>query len=166
LNTLLGFWLRACAATVLLYALTGCSSAPPTAPVQRADDWSGRLALQVEDDPPQSFSAAFDLRGSAIAGELWLYSPLGSTLAKLSWSSGMARLEQGESIRESRSLDSLLRELTGQPLPIAALFDWLHGNPSPATGWQADLHAAPEGRIIATRTQPLPRATLRIALSR
>lgn len=161
-------WLRAFCALMALWALVGCSSAPraDSSATTTATEWSGRLALQVEDEPPQTYSAGFELQGDETAGELRLYSPLGSTLARLYWSAGLARLEQGQTIRESNSLDTLLRELTGQPLPIYAMFDWLQGKPAAAEGWQADLHAVAEGRITATRIQPLPRATLRIALSR
>lgn len=157
-------WAWACCALVLLLALAGCAQ-PPRAPAGPGE-WSGRLALQVEGQSSQSFSAAFELRGTPEAGELTLYTPLGSTLARLQWAAGMARLEQGSEARESASLDDLLQDLTGSRLPVAALFDWLQGRPAAASGWRADLSAAQDGRITAERLDPLPLATLRIALTR
>lgn len=157
-------WARAWCALVLLLALAGCAQ-PPRAP-SAASEWSGRLALQIEGQASQSFSAAFELRGNPQAGELTLYTPLGSTLARLQWAAGAARLEQGSEVRESASLDELLQDLTGSRLPVAALFDWLQGRPAAASGWRADLSAAQDGRITAERLDPMPLATLRIALTR
>jgi len=151
-------------ALVLLLALAGCAQ-PPRAPAA-SGEWNGRLALQVEGQASQSFHAAFALRGSPEAGELTLYTPLGSTLARLQWAAGMARLEQGGTVRESASLDGLLQDLTGSRLPVAALFDWLQGRPAAASGWHADLGAAQDGRITAERTEPPPAATLRVVLDR
>jgi len=44
------------------------------------------------------------------------------------------------------------------------LFAWLHGDAATAADWQADLSQLNDGRLAAVRAQPLPRATLRIAL--
>ena len=74
---------------VLLLA-AGCAS-PPSAPPLSASatdqassgPWSGRLSLQVDSEPPQGFHAGFELLGNAQTGELRLFSPLGSALAKL-----------------------------------------------------------------------------------
>jgi outer membrane lipoprotein LolB len=129
-----------------------------------ADHWSGRLALQVQDAPSQSFSAGFELSGGPERGELLLFSPLGSTLARLQWSPGGALLLQGDQRRQSPSLQALTRELTGSELPVAALFGWLKGQAVQATGWEADLSALGQGRIAATRQTPAPQASLRIVL--
>jgi len=150
---------------VALLVLAGCAQ-PPRPPASAQDTWSGRLALQVEDPSAQSFSASFDLRGSPETGELSLYSPFGSVLARLTWARNMARLEQDGAVRQSPSLEDLLQELTGSRLPVAALFDWLQGHAAAAEGWHADLGAASQGRVVAQRLQPLPRATLRIVLDR
>ncbi|KAB2899843.1 MAG: outer membrane lipoprotein LolB [Burkholderiaceae bacterium] len=157
-------WARAWSILLLLLALAGCAQ-PPRARASHTE-WSGRLALQIEGQASQSFSAAFELQGTPEAGELTLYTPLGSAFARLQWAHGQARLEQGSEVHESTSLDELVRQLTGNPLPIAALFDWLEGRPAAATGWRADLSLASEGRITAERFEPPPQATLRIALNR
>ncbi|MES2610420.1 MAG: outer membrane lipoprotein LolB [Pseudomonadota bacterium] len=148
--------------------LTGCAQ-PPRAATNvpgASDSWSGRLSLQVEGQASQSFSALFDLQGNPDKGELVLTSPLGNTLARLQWEGGRAQLMTGQQKRESTSLDELLREATGTAIPVAAIFEWLHGNQATATGWQADLSGSAEGRLVARRHDPAPEATLRIAFSR
>jgi outer membrane lipoprotein LolB len=140
--------------------LTACATPRPTAPGEAS--WSGRLALQVQGTPPQSFSAGFDLYGSPETGELALTSPLGHTLATVVWSPGSAELRQGDQVTRRTSLDELTTELGGTALPVTALFAWLRGQPQDASGWQADLTHQPEGRVSARRTQPLPIAELRI----
>ena len=129
--------------------------------------WSGRLALQVEDRASQSFSALFELRGSAQNGGLVLISPLGSRLAQLDWKDGHAQLATGaQEVRTSDSLENLLQDVTGTRIPITALFSWLQGTQATASGWEADLSGLAEGRLIARRDNPAPKAMLRIALTK
>lgn len=147
--------------------LAGCAQPPRQArEAAAAQHWSGRLALQVDQEDAQSFSAAFILSGTSEAGRLQLFSPLGSTLAELQWQAGLARLTTGSEQRESGSLAQLAQELTGAELPIEALFAWLRGEAVQSAGWQADLSRLADGRLVATRQQPAPQATLRIVLER
>ncbi|AVP59134.1 hypothetical protein C7H73_13530 [Pulveribacter suum] len=147
--------------------LAGCAKPPrPAEGEDRADRWSGRLAVQVDDAAAQSFSAGFVLSGSAREGTLTLYNPLGNTLAELGWQPGRALLKTGGQLRESPSLHDLVRELTGTELPIEALFGWLHGQAVQASGWQADLSRLTDGRLVATRHTPAPQAVLRLVLER
>ena len=152
---------------VLLVWLAGCAS-PPTTPVEmRAEQsaWSGRLSLQVEEQvgqATQSLSAAFELQGNAAQGELTLLNPLGNVLARIDWTPEHARWQSGEKIQESTSLDTLLAQMTGTALPVRALFDWLRGVQTSASGWQANLADIRQGRLEATRHTPAPRATLRV----
>lgn len=152
----------------LLVLLAGCASPPGTAPAMRAEQsaWNGRLALQVEEQAgqaAQSFSATFELQGNAAQGELTLLSPLGNVLARIDWTPEHARLLSGGSTQESTSLDTLLAQVTGTALPVRALFDWLRGVQTTASGWQANLSDIDRGRLEATRHTPAPRATLRVA---
>lgn len=163
----------ATAAACLAAALAGCAAprppptAEPAAAARQGERWSGRLALQVEDAPSQSFYASFELTGDARAGSLTLLTPIGSTVAVLRWEPGSASLQQGsQPAQRFRSLDELAERATGTAIPVASLFDWLAGRASPVPGWTADLSAQPDGRIIATRQQPLPVATLRVVLDR
>ncbi|UCU98383.1 lipoprotein insertase outer membrane protein LolB [Acidovorax radicis] len=145
--------------------MTGCAQ-PARQIAAEEPAWSGRIALQVEDQSSQSFSAMFELHGNAQNGGLVLLSPLGSRLAQLDWQNGHAQLQSGQETRSSDSLDSLLQEVTGTRIPIEALFGWLQGVQVSATGWQADLSGIASGRLTARRDDPAPKATLRIALTR
>ena len=141
-------------------AVTGCASRRPATSPQT---WSGRLSMQVRSDPPQAFSAAFELSGSPQQGLLQLISPLGTSLASARWSPDEAVLRSGSDARLYRSMEELLVQATGAALPLAALFDWLAGIPSVADGWQADLSGRAEGRLRARRLTA-PAADLRIVL--
>lgn len=162
-------WQRVTIALFLAFSalLAGCASPPTTTPETRAEQafWSGRLALQVEEQAGQagqSLSAAFELEGNATQGELTLLNPLGNVLAQIDWSPQHARLQSGGKTQESASLDTLLEQMTGTPLPVLALFDWLRGVQTTASGWQANLGDIDRGRLEATRYTPAPRATLRV----
>lgn len=150
-------------AALLLCALALASCATPRQPPSSAF-WSGRLALQVQSDPVQQWFANFELQGSAEQGELLLLTPIGTSLAKLSWTPDSARLEQGGRTVQGDSLSQLSERLSGTALPVAALFDWLAGKPADAPGWQADLSGHAQGRLSAQRSQPAPAASLRIVL--
>ncbi|MFV0680357.1 lipoprotein insertase outer membrane protein LolB [Ottowia sp.] len=132
------------------------------------NEWSGRLALTVHSDPPQSYSAGFTLQGSAEQGELSLNAPLGNLLAVMQWQPGQAVLRQGDATHRYASLSEMTSAATGDTgdaaLPISALFNWLHGQQHAAAGWSADLSRLPEGRLIARRLMPLPTAELRVVL--
>lgn len=156
-------WLSVCGLGLL--ALTGCATPRPK-PTDTESFWSGRLALQLQSAPPQNWSASFELQGSAEQGQMTLLSPIGTTLARLSWTPQTALLEQGQDKTESSNLQNLSQRLTGTDLPIAALFEWLTGKAADAPGWQVDLSAHPEGRLSARRSTPAPEAVLRIVLDR
>lgn len=157
---------RAWLVSALLVLLAGCASAPRSVPAEASAAWSGRLALQVKDSPNQSFSSMFDLRGSARAGQLTLTNPLGGIVAVLEWTPGTATLRENGRTREFGSVQELVREATGSDLPVAALFDWLRGVATAVPGWQPDLSQFAQGRIFATRIDPPPQASLRVAIDR
>jgi outer membrane lipoprotein LolB len=157
------------AAAVL--GVAGCAATAPRAPT----DLSGRLALRVE-APAHSFSADFDLHGDAERGELRLTGPLGTTLGEAQWQPGAARLRTGESSQEFVSLDALSQSLFGEPLPLAALVDWLRGRPWAGAasagrsdgfdqlGWSVDLSRyAADGVIVAVRARE-PAVSVRVRL--
>ena len=154
---------------IALAMTSGCApqaKQPPQVQGQARTAWSGRLALQVEDQAAQSFSAGFELQGSAESGELTLFTPLGSVLAHMDWAPGHARLQSSGEVRKSDSLQSLLAQTLGTPIPVAALFSWLQGTQTTASGWQADLTALDNGRLVATRYEPVPQAVLRVVFER
>jgi outer membrane lipoprotein LolB len=128
--------------------------------------WRGRLALRVDSEPPQAFSAGFELSGQATQGELRLYSPLGTVLAELRWTPQAATLTRNGETQQFDSLDALATQATGAALPVAALFQWLAGVQTTADGWRADLSQLEAGRLIAQRTAPAPATELRLLLER
>jgi outer membrane lipoprotein LolB len=152
--------------TLLLAAAmlaSGCASRRPS---DGSSFWSGRMSLQVRSDPPQSFSASFELSGSADQGQLLLNSPLGTAVASARWNAAEAVLKSGQDARLFRSMDELLAQATGAALPLPALFDWLTGINTPVPGWLTDLSGLAEGRLVARRQTPVPAVELRIALDR
>lgn len=161
-------WAHWLTALVIAVAATGCASPPRTPGPGAADTgpWSGRLALQVKDNPSQSFSAMFELKGNAQAGELSLSSPLGNTLALLAWAPGAATLHSNGQTQQYESVDALVTRATGSAIPVAALFDWLRGIDTPVAGWRADLSQVGQGRLAALRQQPPPEADLRVVFER
>lgn len=162
-------WLHILALAGFL-GLAGCSTAPAFRATPGFEDsaWSGRMGLQVHDPmaQEQSFSASFQLQGSAEQGSLDVFNPLGSQIAKLQWQRGSAWLQQGNQATHSDSLEDLLRQSLGTAIPVQALFSWLQGQPAPAEGWSVDLTRHTEGRITAQRNSPPPQATLRVVLER
>jgi outer membrane lipoprotein LolB len=132
--------------------------------------WAGRLALVVqssEDQQNQSFFASFELQGNALEGSLSLFSPV-STVAVMSWKPGEALLHQSGQAQARRfeSASSMIEQVTGAPLQLPALFDWLQGRERSLAGWQVDLSQQPQGRIVAKRISPLPALDLRIVLEK
>ena len=157
----------AVAMAALLLAACAQLPRPAEAPLLDGEVRSGRLALTVQDRPADSLSAAFELRGRPQQGQLTLLNPVGGTLAVLRWSPGAAVLEMpGTPARQFASLEAMLEQATGAPLPVAALFDWLAGVPTQVPGWQPDLSQLAEGRLRAQRLQPPPQADLRVVLDR
>ncbi|WP_180682621.1 lipoprotein insertase outer membrane protein LolB [Tepidicella baoligensis] len=144
--------------------LTGCAVPPP--PLRDAsfpsDRWTGRLALQIDSDPPQHFSAGFELSGQAAQGELRLVSPLGQVVASARWTSEAAWLQRGNDQQRYADMNDLTAAVTGTALPLEPLFRWLRGEAAEVEGWQADLSRHAEGRLLARRLQPLPAVQLRM----
>jgi outer membrane lipoprotein LolB len=143
-------------------ALAGCASVPP--PVR--PDLSGRLSVRVEataTTPSRSFASDFDLHGDASRGTLRLTGPLGATLAEVRWQPGQAELTDNQGTRRFDTLDAMAQALFGEPLPLAALIDWLRGRPWPGAsstrrddgfdqlGWRVGLTGFGDGIVSATR---------------
>jgi outer membrane lipoprotein LolB len=152
-------------ATILI---AGCASFPwanGLKDTQKAG-FTGRISLQVDSTPPQSFSGGFDLQGSTSQGELTLFTPLGSTAAVMRWSPGRAELQNGASTQAYPSVQAMMERTTGAAVPIEALFAWLSGDAANVPGWQADVSRHADGRISALRTDPAPPAQLRIVIDR
>jgi outer membrane lipoprotein LolB len=131
--------------------------------------YQGRLSLRIASDPPQSLYAGFSLNGDAQTGDLTLNSPLGNTIAQLTWTPQSAVLKANNETKAYPSTSDLIENVTGTPIPLSALFDWLAGKDTPAAGWEIDLSQMKndeQQRLVAKRTSPLPTADLRIAIDK
>ncbi|MFZ4480125.1 MAG: lipoprotein insertase outer membrane protein LolB [Rhodoferax sp.] len=146
--------------------IAGCAAPPQAAApgATSAASWRGRLAVKVGADQAQSFSAGFELVGNPQAGELTLFTPLGTTLASLSWSDRTAVMRQAGNSRHFGSLDALIKQALGTEVPVTALFAWLCGDNMSAAGWSADLSHYAKGSIQARRSQPAPEAQISLLL--
>ena len=175
---------RGLATSGLLALLVACAGVPRTPLPNGVDSLSGRLAVRVdaaEGAPARSVNAAFELRGSPDAGQLDLSTPLGNVLARARWAPGSVVLATPQGERLFNDLDELTREVLGESLPIAAMFDWLRGRPWPGAesratvaptpqgfkqlGWVVDLAGFDEHRVDARRGGP-PAVTVRARLDR
>ena len=152
--------------TLVVAALLGMAGCASRRTASAPQNWSGRLSMQVRSDPPQAVSAAFELSGSPEQGQLQLNSPLGTSLVSAQWTPAEAVLRSGSDARLYRSMEDLLVQATGAAVPLAALFDWLSGVPTPVDGWLTDLSGLSQGRLQASRRQPGPAVELRIVLDR
>ena len=164
---------------LLLTLLSACATRPAA---DSTMPWtSGKLSLKVDATagrPAQAVTAGFDLRGTALRGELRLLSTLGTAIATARWSADRAVLQTSDGEREFGDLDALSREALGEPLPLRALPDWLAGRPwagadvvrREATGfeqlgWKIDLLRFGDGALTATRSEA-PAVILRVRLER
>jgi outer membrane lipoprotein LolB len=171
------------AALVAALALAACASVPQGAP-PAGEALSGRLAVRVDGGDgvaPRSENAAFELQGSPQAGRLNLSTPLGSVIAQARWSPGSVMLATPQGERSFADLDALTREVLGESVPVAALFDWLRGRPWPGAastgsaapaepgfsqlGWAVSLARFDEGWVVARRERA-PAVTVRAKLDR
>jgi outer membrane lipoprotein LolB len=162
----------------LLLLLGACAATPP--PQGPAQHLAGRLALQVDAhaaQPAQGVAAGFEFDGNDAAGEIRLTTPLGTLFARARWRPGRADLSTPLGERVYPNLDALSEATFGEPLPLAALPDWLRGRPWPQApsvplapgpgfeqlGWAVDTSRVAEGRIDARRPGP-PEVRLRVVL--
>ena len=169
-------WRAAVAAAALW--LAGCATVPPPDAAAPGSAISGRLAVRVDgegDAAARSVSAAFELQGTADAGQLNLSTPLGSVLAQARWAPGRVVLATPKGEQRFGDLDGLTREVLGESLPVAALFDWLRGRPWPGAastpaangfeqlGWRVDIARFDAGAVDARRIAP-PAVTVKARL--
>ncbi len=173
---------RALVAAAASAVLAGCVSLQRGAEPGGGETLAGRLSIRVDEEmaPARSLTAGFELRGNPRAGRLDLATPLGSVLAQARWSPTSVVLATPRGETEYSDLDALTRAALGESLPVAALFDWLHGRPWPGApsrpapagngfiqlGWAVDLTRYDEALVSARRDDPLPVTTVRIKLDR
>ncbi len=132
-------------------------------PLQGAQ-YAGRISVTIQSEPQQHLNAEVELTGDATQGELKVYGPFGSLLAILQWQPERAVLIEGERRRTVKNIDWLIERVTGAPLPVALIFDWLAGRPVRNDDWSVEPRTNPQAPLRATRLQPLPRIELILAL--
>ncbi len=160
----------------------GCSSLPPAGDAGEAP-LSGRMSVAVDASagtPARAVSTAFELSGTPVRGRLDLTTPLGTVMARARWSPGDVQLATPDATTSYPDLDALTRDVLGESVPVAALFDWLRGRPWPGApsreqasppgfaqlGWAVDLARWNDGWIVARRAAPAPAVTVRARLER
>jgi len=177
------WWLRVTACSALA-VLGACATPPISTDNLTSDTLAGRMTVRVDataSSEARNVTAAFELQGNAKQGRLDLSTPLGSTLARARWSPDRVALVTPRGETRFDSLDALTREVLGESLPVAALFDWLRGRPWPGAastrsappaepgfqqlGWVVSLTRFDEGLIAARRDQA-PAVTVRAKLDR
>ena len=165
-------------ASIATSLLAGCATVGQPSPAG-GDTISGRLSVQVEataSTPSRNESGAFELKGTPESGQLNLSTPLGNVIAQARWVGQQAWLTTSQGETAYPDLDALTRDMLGERLPVAALFDWLRGRPWPGApsqangtptgsgfqqlGWSVDLARFDEG-WIAARRQLAPAVTVR-----
>ncbi|MEO7708021.1 MAG: outer membrane lipoprotein LolB [Caldimonas sp.] len=163
-------------------ALAACTTIPRAPLATPSEPLSGRLSIRVDADgatPARTLTAAFELNGGPSAGRLDLSTPLGSILAQARWEPGEVVLATPRGESRFADLDALTRQALGESVPVAALFDWLHGRPWPGAasipastgagfvqlGWAVDLERFDDAWVTAKRDSPPP-VTVRIKLDR
>jgi len=169
-------------------SLAGCAGlAPSERPAREAGTPAeqriiGKLSVQVQDagDPEQrkGGNGSFELLGGPAAGQFELSTPLGGLVARATWTEREVQLTTPQGTRGFSDLDALSREMLGEAIPVAALFDWLQGRPwagAPSQGlaegfeqlgWHIELSRfADQGIIVATRSYA-PVVTLRARIEK
>lgn len=171
--------LRPLALVPALALLQACSVLPARTTPSADEPWAqGRLLLRVDASTraaAQSFTASFELQGNGNSGELRLLSPLGTRMATAQWSPQQVRLATPAGEQSFANLDELSRQALGEPVPLAALPDWLAGRPWAGAphqlqpqgfeqlGWQVNTSGRAEGTVEARRPAP-PAVLLRVRL--
>ena len=121
--------------------------------------------MTIHSTPAESVQAGFELRGDASQGQLLLLTPIGTTAASADWTPHHATVRRGNDAQSFADTQTMMVALTGAPLPLDALFDWLQARSTAVAGWSVDLGAPPLRRLVAKRTDPQPALTLRVVLN-
>jgi outer membrane lipoprotein LolB len=132
-------------------------------PVQQ---FSGRLSLRVHQPRTgvtDGGTVLFDFIGSPDAGTLVLQTVIGTAVATAKWSPQGAEIVTPRGRHTGERLDDVASVLLGQPLPLAAILQWVRAEPWPLAphearatgfeqlGWSISLEAWHERVVTAHR---------------
>ncbi len=130
--------------------LTACATTPPEALPAR--DELGNFALDARfalrfsspDRPPESSGGRLAWQHQNGGNRVLISSPLGVGIAEIETSPTLSRLRTADGqIRESADADVLIEEVTGQPLPIRQLPEWLLGRGGASSRLEKDGNGRP-----------------------
>jgi outer membrane lipoprotein LolB len=124
--------------------------------------WQGRIGVKVASNPPQAFSAQFELSGTSEEGKFSLSTALGTSLARMHWDAAGASLRTSQESKQFASADEMLQHSLGAAPPLIALFAWLAGQDAAAPGWDVQLQDIAAGRIHARQTKATPSVAISI----
>jgi outer membrane lipoprotein LolB len=118
----------------LIALLAACATQPPELPpgvspqVDRFE-LGGRVAVKLDG---RGYSARLRWRHVANSDEVWVYSPIGSTIATLTSDGETATLVTSKKeTYQSSDVQSLTRDVLGWDLPLAGLKYWVLGRVDP-----------------------------------
>ena len=144
--TRLASWTALAAAAVL----AGCAAVPPPAATPRAPafDLIGRVSVS---SAGRVFSSHLRWAHGSSRDEIWLMTPMGQALARITGDAGGATLSGSDgSELEADDIESLMRRALGWELPVARLAWWVQGGIVPA-GVIGEVVRDGEGRLVRLR---------------
>lgn len=142
---------RALTCLCLGLLLSACATTTPAPEVLSGKERQGRFALKATNpfEQPKAVQGNFRWQQTTEGWVLWLKSPMGATLAKLSVDAGGATLQSADAPdQRALSATALMQQTLGEPVPVDALNDWIYGR----LGGGADITAVTrddEGRVTA-----------------
>lgn len=117
-----------------LALLLSCASRPPLGPVESTRDidefeLKGRVGVKLDG---RGYSARLRWRHEEASDALWLYSPVGSTIATVVANGNQATLVTAKKeTYSSNNVQRLTREVLGWDLPLTGLRYWVLGRVDP-----------------------------------
>ena len=125
---------RFLAAGALVALLAACATPPPAMPPDSVPDvdqfeLTGRVAVKLEG---RGYSARLRWLHQIDADAIWLYSPVGSTIATLYADRDIATLVTSrKETYQSEDVQGLTRDVLGWDLPLPGLKHWVLGRIDP-----------------------------------
>jgi outer membrane biogenesis lipoprotein LolB len=140
----------------------------PAPPATATTIIQGQMSLKLGaygDQPAKGMSLGFFFDGSPNAGQLDLMTLMGTQVARIRWSPGLATLQDDHGTRSFADLEALSMAALGEALPLGLLMQWVQGHPAPGepsqagpvdgtfeqAGWSIDTRELDAKKLQATR---------------